>query len=1348
MVSELGKINNKLSQSTVHGSQFTQIIKQILIPEIEKQVNNGPAFANLRQIYNAVILATWYKKNLKQSLLGQVYIDRGKTEGVSHHDPKAKEAIYNQYLEAFKKGADAIKEEYNPATQEVITRKYISGGMDLAQLGEMVKKTGAEGLARELTGAQQIAIRLDAAMKASPHDPYISEELEKNLPFRIDRPIFTGQHTAAFAELTKAYRDLVSQQEPSEQHRNTFKPFLQRIFSLSGMTVSSEDLDEYIMWLQLKIDPDQEALKKIKVINEHLLQESKKNGFIFMPRLTDTDRNGKLYSTRSLYLAGPIVEINYAPGVSKSGKRTDIFNFSVWPFLFSDVNAEYLNEFVSKDNTLFSTIPYRLQTPDGPIKINEYEKQMVQFAKINLLFSNQLHHIWSAHEIGHTLTAKAVREGDATASRFEVRDDIGTYRVDGLTGLQRFNLYKRAIFVNYYIEEGDKKLLSEILSTREERYNQFLIWESSALGYGFYSQLKNGQNKVETFQMNLRLIRDTREGIWLNIVPRIFWVVSMLDEISQAQGLDSLDREEISNYKVDALSIEDWKSAIQRMLDSEALKEILQKVDLDQINQRVYKQITGFDLNQFPTVFTPEESLQAWMKYVAKQDWGRKVKLTDAAMRAEGYANKAAVLEKGPGQIRAILEAQGILEPEDITLMMNLIENHRKTYESLGLANYNYHDFVHSLIVTQVMILNLQADQKATVRDWKVGFVAALLHDFHIRDKDKDNTKQGTIAYVPETIRQIKRLLNIANGDALPQEYLFEIFLKDPVQGPVLQQLAGNIRSLLGEDFDGMMHEVLALILRTHNAYNVAPAPVEYLKKGKAIRARFETKINAGDIKMTDIEKYVKREYKNMLAEVNAENEMSTNEKNIAKTWLEQQQIVELAYLKESNQVEKSRRIENNRWANILEKVADKGGNYLIDSPEMIENEIIPGLNGEVPVITLKGNYKGFIKNELLNEEVLQFISRLPVETKRLFMHNVGHFAAIDGELEEWDTQLSLQVEKILFPNGDAAQMATPIIEEVLARKLEDPIDQGRVVGKMLGLPENLIPPGIRFIKAGWGEPSGTENAENELVRVVSYRLKEGGTLNEINVYYGDKMRVITLIHELGHYMNLFLNNGVLVDFMNMAIEQILEADPETLPFGYMSETYQRALQYLSSIKTGPGKIFENDGNIELRQDALNLISDEWARGLGYYLGHLAPYNNDPSALKRFKVYQEHYRSLGIVQPDGSESGININPDTEEFIRIQKERESRRSSPPTNNPDVAAAVKAPGGIDLNPDKIRFDRQGQPVDFNVPSNDALIQDYLNIEGFEPIIINITPITNIPLLLGTAEPGPANQTLTKI
>ncbi len=115
-----GKVTNALG---------SQIIREIVIPALTKEVNEGKNFAQLRQIYNSLILAAWYKKKIKDSILSQVYVDKNKVAGVNIDDPNEKQIIYEQYLEAFKKGAyNYIKEEYDPATQETIPKKYFSGG--------------------------------------------------------------------------------------------------------------------------------------------------------------------------------------------------------------------------------------------------------------------------------------------------------------------------------------------------------------------------------------------------------------------------------------------------------------------------------------------------------------------------------------------------------------------------------------------------------------------------------------------------------------------------------------------------------------------------------------------------------------------------------------------------------------------------------------------------------------------------------------------------------------------------------------------------------------------------------------------------------------------------------------------------------------------------------------------------------------------------------------------------------------------------------------------------------------------------------------------------------------------
>ncbi len=110
----------------------SQIVREVVIPQLTKEVNENKNFAQLRQVYNSLILATWYKKKIKDSILNKVYADRNKINGLSF--PKSSignpETIYQQYLTAFKKGVyNYIKEEQDPITQQMIPRKYFSGGV-------------------------------------------------------------------------------------------------------------------------------------------------------------------------------------------------------------------------------------------------------------------------------------------------------------------------------------------------------------------------------------------------------------------------------------------------------------------------------------------------------------------------------------------------------------------------------------------------------------------------------------------------------------------------------------------------------------------------------------------------------------------------------------------------------------------------------------------------------------------------------------------------------------------------------------------------------------------------------------------------------------------------------------------------------------------------------------------------------------------------------------------------------------------------------------------------------------------------------------------------------------------
>jgi len=125
----------------------SNIIRQIILPEIEKEVNTGKNFTVLRQIFNSLVLATWYKRSLKEALLNKVYANQSMVNGikrpnsVNQHDLSPNQ-IYNQYLQAYKKGVFNYVKEDTSIDGPSMPRKYFSGGF-VSALDETIVSNSA-----------------------------------------------------------------------------------------------------------------------------------------------------------------------------------------------------------------------------------------------------------------------------------------------------------------------------------------------------------------------------------------------------------------------------------------------------------------------------------------------------------------------------------------------------------------------------------------------------------------------------------------------------------------------------------------------------------------------------------------------------------------------------------------------------------------------------------------------------------------------------------------------------------------------------------------------------------------------------------------------------------------------------------------------------------------------------------------------------------------------------------------------------------------------------------------------------------------------------------------------------
>jgi hypothetical protein len=176
------------TSQTADGQEFAKAVaREVIIPLLQKEVNEGENFSALRQVYGSIILALWYKEKLQGSILASVYVDRNKIAGVDVQDKEVTRKIWAQYVEAFKKGAvDLIKEEKDPLSGEVIPRKYFAGGFGIkgrdfsekisrrSFLGWMAKGAGAlalgGGLIKVLTSCEKVNDYVAPVIDLSPEE--------------------------------------------------------------------------------------------------------------------------------------------------------------------------------------------------------------------------------------------------------------------------------------------------------------------------------------------------------------------------------------------------------------------------------------------------------------------------------------------------------------------------------------------------------------------------------------------------------------------------------------------------------------------------------------------------------------------------------------------------------------------------------------------------------------------------------------------------------------------------------------------------------------------------------------------------------------------------------------------------------------------------------------------------------------------------------------------------------------------------------------------------------------------------------------------------------------------------
>jgi hypothetical protein len=116
----------------------SELMEELVLPQLNKRINEAYSYADLRDVYSALILAHWYKdkfgsgyNSLLQTVNYQVLND------VETDYTSTPNEIYQSYLKSIKEGQYSFSETETSSSSfatVITTRHYFSGGVDLRNI--------------------------------------------------------------------------------------------------------------------------------------------------------------------------------------------------------------------------------------------------------------------------------------------------------------------------------------------------------------------------------------------------------------------------------------------------------------------------------------------------------------------------------------------------------------------------------------------------------------------------------------------------------------------------------------------------------------------------------------------------------------------------------------------------------------------------------------------------------------------------------------------------------------------------------------------------------------------------------------------------------------------------------------------------------------------------------------------------------------------------------------------------------------------------------------------------------------------------------------------------------------
>ncbi|MFA5117258.1 MAG: hypothetical protein WC695_00220 [Candidatus Omnitrophota bacterium] len=203
--------NFKDERAKVLNEYSSELIRQIIIPKLTKEVNASKRYAALRQVYYSLVLSRWFKIRFAgQNSNYAARIDKKDLSNLTSKDSWSKNTYFDAYKKSFSEGEYNIKEPVYTPTGQVI-RSYFSGGIDVTKNVPINGLQGASPLRVDLPNT----VPMEWMGGNGPAVITPGDEVRGSIPPAADdpQPARTAGSPIELPEIIKQEDEVITQEE-------------------------------------------------------------------------------------------------------------------------------------------------------------------------------------------------------------------------------------------------------------------------------------------------------------------------------------------------------------------------------------------------------------------------------------------------------------------------------------------------------------------------------------------------------------------------------------------------------------------------------------------------------------------------------------------------------------------------------------------------------------------------------------------------------------------------------------------------------------------------------------------------------------------------------------------------------------------------------------------------------------------------------------------------------------------------------------------------------------------------------------------------------------------------------